>query len=209
MKTLSELEQIIDEGLATFIAVGSALMTIRDERLYASLGFDSFDAYCKARFPRLSRSRRYQYMSAAASAALLGIDDAPESHLRELAKLPDAYKPLCWDIAKQAAAQSDVPLTASVIRKTADVVIETFITQSVSLAGEQLSLSDIIRNQVSEEVVEARRQQRLHMKNTGKLVARLRAVVDSAGLHLLDAPDLPPATYTILFYVHEEQPQCN
>ena len=44
--TLAELEQIIRDGLDTFIEVGNALVRIRDKQLYVD-GYSSFDQYCR------------------------------------------------------------------------------------------------------------------------------------------------------------------
>lgn len=207
LSKLERLERIVAEGLKTFVAVGQALMTIRDEHLYREAGYATFDAYCAERFPDLSRSRRYQYMAAAANAALLGIEDAPESHLRELSKLPDVYKPLAWQLAHQAADDHAVPVTAAVVRRAVSVVEETMVTKSVTIAGEQMSVEDVLRNQVSEEVAEARRRQRQHIadKSHLRLVAKTRARVDGARITLVDAPELDASEYVVMFYVEDHQ----
>jgi hypothetical protein len=51
---LSELERVIESGLSTFQAVGRALMTIRDERLYKPT-HKTFELYCRERW-KMGRS---------------------------------------------------------------------------------------------------------------------------------------------------------
>ena len=48
-KRLDELEGVIDRGLQTFVNVGNALREIKDDDLYTT-EYDTFDAYCKARW---------------------------------------------------------------------------------------------------------------------------------------------------------------
>jgi hypothetical protein len=49
-RSLEENEQLISEGLATFVEVGRALLDIRDAGQYRDAGFDTFDDYCKVRW---------------------------------------------------------------------------------------------------------------------------------------------------------------
>lgn len=63
VRSLEEYEQVIERGLATFVDVGNALITIRDEKLYLE-SHDTFEDYCKQRW-FLSRPRAYQLIDAA------------------------------------------------------------------------------------------------------------------------------------------------
>lgn len=47
---LGELEQIINDGLRTYVTVGRALKEIRDEKLYLAEGYETFVDYLKRRF---------------------------------------------------------------------------------------------------------------------------------------------------------------
>ena len=47
--SLTDCEQVIERGMATFVDVGRALLQIRDKRLYRGT-HASFDAYCKERW---------------------------------------------------------------------------------------------------------------------------------------------------------------
>jgi hypothetical protein len=46
---LADLEHVVERGQRSFVEVGKALRTIRDERLYDA-AFGTFEAYCRARF---------------------------------------------------------------------------------------------------------------------------------------------------------------
>ena len=48
-RSLENLEKVIEGGVESFLATGSALKEIRDQRLYRE-GFKSFDAYVKSRW---------------------------------------------------------------------------------------------------------------------------------------------------------------
>lgn len=60
---LAALEQVIEEGMAAFVAVGTALAEVRDGRLYRA-EHATFEAYCEVRW-QMSRRRAYQLMEAA------------------------------------------------------------------------------------------------------------------------------------------------
>lgn len=59
---LERCEAIIERGLQTFMLVGTALMEIRDSRLYRHFG--TFEDYCRERWG-LNRQRAYQLIDAA------------------------------------------------------------------------------------------------------------------------------------------------
>ena len=60
---LEQCERTIAQGLQTFVDVGTALLTIRDKRLYREQ-YDTFEDYCQKQW-RLARRRAYQLMDAA------------------------------------------------------------------------------------------------------------------------------------------------
>ena len=85
---LSELESIVERGLASFIEVGNALIEIRDAKMYGS-EYSNFEDYCDKRFG-ISRGRAYQLIAATktvenlstiVSASLLPVT---ETHVRAL-----------------------------------------------------------------------------------------------------------------------------
>lgn len=87
-KRLADLEQVVERGLQTFYEVGSALLEIRDKRLYRQ-SHNTFETYCRERFG-FSDSRGRQLIAAARTVTAvtqLGLP-APttEREARELAR---------------------------------------------------------------------------------------------------------------------------
>jgi hypothetical protein len=85
---LVELEQVVERGLQTFFEVGTALLEIREQRLYRQT-HKTFEAYCRQRFG-FSDSRGRQLIAAARTVTAvteLGLP-APktEREARELAR---------------------------------------------------------------------------------------------------------------------------
>lgn len=91
-RPLAECEAIIERGLATFVQVGEALLTIRDSRLYRDT-HATFEEYCRDRWG-MSRSFAHdtiQSSSVVASLSAMADTPAPASErvARELAPLRD------------------------------------------------------------------------------------------------------------------------
>lgn len=123
-RNLDELESIIERGLQTFVAVGTALLEIRDRRLYKEAGFTRFEDYCQQRWG-FTKQRGYQYIEAAEITNILSttVDFIPEteSQARELAPLkdnPEVLRAVWQDLQERFP---DTPLTAKRIR---EVVVE-------------------------------------------------------------------------------------
>jgi len=103
-RSLDELETIIEHGITTFVEVGMALAEIRDRRLYAPQGYDTFEAYCHDRW-NLSRPHAYRLIDASHVATVVSsnssemspigdktvktLDMPNEAQVRELARLQD------------------------------------------------------------------------------------------------------------------------
>lgn len=116
---LLDLEARIERGLATFIEVGSALLEIRDRRLYRERGFDRFEDYCRERWG-FNRAHAYRLIeSAHVAVALSPIGDTPanEAQARELARLrePDLIRDV-WQEVRETAPEP----TARDIRAVVD-----------------------------------------------------------------------------------------
>lgn len=118
---LANAERVIALGLATFVQVGDALATIRDERLYRS-SHVTFEAYARERWG-MERTRAYQLIDAAeVTASLSTIVDTPkpanEAQARPLAKLKSKPEEVAeaWGNAVEASGgkptASDVALGA-------------------------------------------------------------------------------------------------
>jgi len=97
---LQECETVLHRGLSTFFEVGSALLTIREGRLYR-VGHPTFEAYCHERWG-IGRSYAWRVMGAAERLKLLpsaGKVARPtnEFQMRPFLKLqPEAF-PKAWE----------------------------------------------------------------------------------------------------------------
>jgi hypothetical protein len=69
--SLDELECVIEQGLAAFVEVGSALAAVRDRGLFSERGFESFEAYCDVVWG-LSKRHANRLVQAAEIAGVLG-----------------------------------------------------------------------------------------------------------------------------------------
>lgn len=114
---LAECEAIIERGLATFIEVGRALLTIRDDRLYRAT-HSSFEDYCRERWG-FSRVHAHRQIEAAKLAALLPTGNAPTSEraARELAPLlRDAGEEAVVEVWRQLRSEHGPKVTAEKVR---------------------------------------------------------------------------------------------
>jgi len=105
---LERCEAVIDRGLKTFVDVGNALLTIRDERLYREQ-WGTFEAYCWDRWG-LKRFRAYELMEAATVVANVGNFlhlPAPEreSHAAPLAPLEPDQQREAWAMAVETVPE--------------------------------------------------------------------------------------------------------
>lgn len=117
---LEQCEEVIREGLAHFLAVGNALVKIRDARLYRA-EFATFEDYCKERWG-ISRPRAYELMGASETIGeLSAIADtssiANEAQARELRRIAQAEG--IQQAAEVLASIEDGNVTAKAIRAAA------------------------------------------------------------------------------------------
>ena len=109
------LETVIERGLHTFVDVGTALLEIRDSRLYRT-AFDTFEDYCRERWG-MSRPRAYQLIDAATVASNLSTTvDIPERHLRPLVALEPEEQRTAWQQVLETAPNGKV--TAAHVERT-------------------------------------------------------------------------------------------
>ncbi len=114
-----ECEEIIRRGWNTFLDVGRALATIRDQRLYRDR-YGTFEGYCRQKW-EFSRTHAYRMIEAAAVAAVLspiGVKLHSESQARPLAGLAPQSIPAAWKRAVEIAGKGEV--TAKVVRRAAE-----------------------------------------------------------------------------------------
>lgn len=119
-RRLELCEKTIREGMRTFVAVGTALMEIRDSRLYRQT-HPSFGEYVRSVLA-LSRPRAYELIdSAQVMADLSSIEDIPllpqnEAQARELRRWrTPAERVKKWRSVLKKAGEA--PLTAQFIRR--------------------------------------------------------------------------------------------
>lgn len=95
--TLTELETIIERGLATFVEVGTALREIHNLKLYQE-DYDTFEEYCVQRWG-FSRSVGYDYLAAAKVAENVGLTLQKDLTLTKAVALapltPESQKAFC------------------------------------------------------------------------------------------------------------------
>lgn len=115
--TLDRCEQTIDKGITSFVEVGTALLQIREDRLYRTT-YRTFGDYIKARFPQLSRSSVYRAIDTATVVQIVSpMGDIPnERQARELAPLRDEPEAMrqAW---QSAVEQTDGRPTATAVRE--------------------------------------------------------------------------------------------
>ena len=106
---LAELETTIRQGLDTFLAVGSALLEIREARLYRA-EFPTFEEYCIQRWD-MKRAHAYRLMDAAQVAHNLSpmgdILPTSERQARPLTRLTPRLQREIWPLVVETAP--DVP----------------------------------------------------------------------------------------------------
>lgn len=107
---LMEHEKVIEQGLASFIDVGCALIAIKAGAKYRAAGYGTFEDYCRDRWD-ISRPQAYRLISAASIAGdlieLSPIGDTPtptnEAQVRPLAAVPAEERAEVWADAVDAA----------------------------------------------------------------------------------------------------------
>lgn len=116
------LETVIERGLNTFVDVGTALLEIRDSRLYRT-AFDTFEDYCRQRWGMVA-SRARQLIAAAEVAGNLEsvtnvtLFPATESQARPLVQLEPEEQRIVWQQAVESAPNGKV--TAAHVQSVVD-----------------------------------------------------------------------------------------
>jgi ParB family chromosome partitioning protein len=108
---LAALEQTIERGLQTFVDVGTALLEIRDSRLYRQT-FGTFEEYCRERWG-FTRMRASQLINAAEVMGNLDVNNclhlpATESQTRPLTGLSVDLQREAWQRAVDTAPNGKI-----------------------------------------------------------------------------------------------------
>lgn len=147
-QVLAQCEHIIDRGLRIFFEVGTALLRVRDLRLYRS-EYPSFEAYCADRWG-IERRRAYQLMDAATIHDHVNnctqIAPANEAQVRPLLRLadPEQQRQAWMRVVEQAA---DSRITARLVSQ----VVEDFRTAQIqqyldNAIMSPVALDDLLRS---------------------------------------------------------------
>lgn len=117
--SLERCEAVIERGLQTFLEVGSALLEIKQSRLYSG-SYATFPEYCEQRWG-LKMSRAYQMMSAAnvvTNLSYTNVETLPvnEAQARPLASLSPEEQTEVWT---GLVAEHGDDITAAVVKQAA------------------------------------------------------------------------------------------
>jgi hypothetical protein len=118
-KRFSQLEKVIEKGMNHFVEVGTALMIIRDEKLYKDT-FRTFKEYCKERwgFSRIQAYRLIKAYNVSGNLLPMGNKPTSERQLRPLTHLEPEQQKQVWNQAVKTAPNGKV--TARHVEKVID-----------------------------------------------------------------------------------------
>jgi hypothetical protein len=120
---LTVCEAVVDEGLRTFVEVGTALATIRDGKLYRQTHND-FASYLSDRFG-IGRSQGYRLIDAAAVAlSPIGDTITNEAQARELVTLLDDPDRMRDVVAKAEASGKITAASLRTAREAAEPAVD-------------------------------------------------------------------------------------
>jgi len=137
MDQLEACETVIRRGLATFVEVGTALATIRDERLYRE-SHETFEDYCREAW-NFGRQRAAALIEAAGIVNVVSeISDirvSTESHAAALAPIIKAEGPeRAAEVLAEVAEAG--PVTARAIRETGRPTRTVTVVEEVTVDAE-------------------------------------------------------------------------
>lgn len=140
---LGECEEIIARGLGTFVEVGTALATIRDERLYLAL-YATFEDYCREAWG-FSDSRARQMIGAALAAetvaAVTNVTVENEGQARAIAQVIRSDGPeRAAEVLAEVAETGKV--TAAAIREAARPTKTVTVVEEVTVDAETGEIID-------------------------------------------------------------------
>lgn len=116
---LADCERVIEQGLKTFVEVGSALAFVNENRLYRGT-HETFEVYAKEKW-NLSRTRSYELMAAAdVVSAIADTGQAPpenEAQARQLSRLPEEDRADVW---RETLQRTNGKPTAAAVREVSE-----------------------------------------------------------------------------------------
>lgn len=175
---LQSCEAVIERGLATFYEVGTALLKIRDERLYRSANA-TFEEYCRARW-QMSRNHAHRMIDAARVAQnLLPMGNIPqtERQVRPLAGLEPEQQRAVWE---QAVSEANGQPSAAQVEEVSKTFKQVFAERVA--AREQADPPSSPETPVSEptiprrELAMIRERMRVNSERVHQLMNFIRAI---------------------------------
>lgn len=120
---LQVLEAAIEKGLQTFVDVGTALLSIRDERLYRQ-DYGTFEDYCQERWGIVRRQadRLIQAAEVVENLRPIGLIPSTESQTRPLTNLEPDQQREVW--AKVVDTAPNGKVTAEYVQKIVDDYVD-------------------------------------------------------------------------------------
>lgn len=158
---LADHEEVIDDGLNTFHKVGMALLDIRDNRLYRQ-NHATFEHYCEARW---GMKRNYANKLIAAAEVVEGLGTfvpipVNEGQARALKDFPKDLRPAIIKTADATAKTLNKPMTAGMIERVGEVIVQAASTGVADVNGEATPLTAAL----TQTEYEATRRERLHIE---------------------------------------------
>lgn len=183
---LAEHERVIARGLKTFVEVGSALMDIRDARLYRE-DYATFEDYCQQRWNMTDRRAR-QLMDAASTVQAIEETGttvpATESQARELSGL----EPELAAEVMTKAAESGEKVTAARIRE----IREQVAPRPVAKVTETTTTETYVDTDTG-EVVDAAQTRDEFMRDTLRKAEQEGDIIPLTGPASVSNPSSPAA----------------
>jgi hypothetical protein len=142
-------EETIKEGLEKFYAVGTALLAIRDQKLYRA-EYTSFEEYCQERWDMVRRQADRLILAKGVADELRksAVLPSTESQVRPLLKLPAGKRLPAWERAVASAGGRRV--TARLVEEAAR---ETPLTPKPRSFGEPLHFRGLRHAPINEQGV--------------------------------------------------------
>jgi hypothetical protein len=106
---LYKLERVIERNITAFYEIGTALLTIRDRRLYREK-YKTFESYCQSRWQFAKNYANRLIASAKVVEAVVPTGTIPENEAqaRPLSKLPAEEQPEAWKEALETAPPTGI-----------------------------------------------------------------------------------------------------
>lgn len=159
--TLTDLEAVIERGLSSFVEVGEALMSIRDEKLYRA-DHDTFEAYCRDRWGFVA-SRARQLIGAAQTVTSVTVGGGPvptsEAQARALSRVKNEPSDAAEAMQRASDNTAGKP-TATAIAEAVTEILAEKQTKQAAKAEDAAALDELadLADKAGFDMDEKRRQ---------------------------------------------------